>query len=68
MDFVAVAKAALELGVIPTLALFLVVALYFQNRHLTAMIEKKDAQSFEILKALIDDIAEIRAKYPRAGR
>jgi len=53
MDFAAIAKAAMELGVIPTVALFLVVAMHAQNRKLTAMLEKKDQHSNEILTILI---------------
>lgn len=53
MDFSAVAKVAMELGVIPTVALFLVVSMHVQNRKLTAMLEKKDQHSNEILTTLI---------------
>jgi hypothetical protein len=34
MSFTEIIKAALELGVVPTLALFLVFAVYLQNRQL----------------------------------
>jgi len=60
MDFVSVAKIAMELGVIPTLALFLVVAMHFQNRRLTDMVEKREQNNLEILKILINEVAEFK--------
>jgi hypothetical protein len=41
MDFTALGKMAMELGVIPTLALYLIVSLHRQNKRLTDMVEKR---------------------------
>jgi hypothetical protein len=60
MDFLSVAKIAMELGVIPTLALFLVVAMHLQNRRLTDMVEKREQNNLEILKILINEVAEFK--------
>ncbi len=66
MEFMSLVKAALELGVIPTIALALVYSLHLQNRRLTAMIEKKDEHTYQILSKLIGDIAEL-SRQQRAG-
>ncbi len=66
MDFLSVAKVAMELGVIPTLALFLVTAMHYQNRRLTDMVEKREQNNLEILKILINEIAEFK-KHPSGG-
>jgi len=50
-------KAAIELGVIPALALFLVFAMYVQNRRLISMLEKQEQNTMETLKILIQEIA-----------
>jgi len=60
MDFLSVAKIAMELGVIPTVALFLIVAMHIQNRRLTDMVEKREENNLEILKILITEIAEFK--------
>lgn len=60
MDFVSIGKVAIELGVIPAVALFLVVAMHAQNKKLTAMLERKDEHTFEILTMLVADLAELR--------
>jgi hypothetical protein len=59
MEFTALVKAALELGVIPALALFLVVAMHLQNRQLI-----KDRQETEkrLLDTLLDILAEQKAR------
>lgn len=51
VDFGAYAKLAVDLGVIPTLALFLVFAMHLQNRRLTSLLEKKDSQFNAMLTA-----------------
>jgi hypothetical protein len=60
MDVGAVLKAALELGVIPALALFLVISIHRQNRQLTAMIAEREKQNLEMIKALVSEIVQFR--------
>lgn len=57
----------MELGVIPALALFLVVAMHLQNRRLTDMVEKREQNNLEILKILIAEIAEYKHKQAVGG-
>jgi len=68
MDFATVSKIALELGVIPTVALFLVVSMHLQNKKLTSMLEKHEQSTFEILRELVSQIAEYRTQHPKGGR
>lgn len=63
MDFLTVAKVAMELGVIPTLALFLVVSMHRQNKRLTDMVEKREQNNIDMLKILIGEIVDLR-KHP----
>jgi hypothetical protein len=58
MDLGTLVKAAVELGVIPALALFLVFAMYVQNRKLISMLEKQEQSNMEVLKILIQEIAD----------
>jgi hypothetical protein len=51
MEFTAVVKAALELGIIPTLALFLVVSVLRQNKKL---LEDRRETELQLLKTLGD--------------
>jgi hypothetical protein len=67
MEFGALVKAALELGVIPALALFLVVAMYLQNRQL---IKDRHETEKQLLNTLLDVVANQKprtdASEPRA--
>lgn len=54
MVFAEVVKAALELGIIPALALFLVVAMHLQNRQL--MTDRRDME-ISLLRTLREVIA-----------
>lgn len=58
MIYAEVVKAALELGVIPALALFLVVGMFLQNRQLI-----KDRRETEA--ALLKTISQVLADYQR---
>jgi hypothetical protein len=60
MDFAALAKLAMDLGVIPALALFLVMSIQRQNSRLTDMAEKREQNNLEMLKLLIGEIAEYK--------
>ena len=68
MDFATVGKVALELGVIPTVALFLVVSMHLQNKRLTSMLEKHEQSTFEILKELVAQISDYRSQNSGGGR
>jgi len=67
MDFAAVAKLAMDLGVIPALALFLVMSIQRQNSRLTDMVEKREQNNLEMLKLLIGEIAEYKRQRPQGG-
>jgi hypothetical protein len=60
MDLAALGKLAVELGVIPAVALFLVLSMHLQNRRLTKMLENREQHSLEITKLLVGQIAEMR--------
>jgi hypothetical protein len=77
MDFAAFAKLAVDLGVVPAVALFLIFAMHMQNRRLTAllerkdeqlnaMLEKKDQQAFEVIGRLVTEVAEFQKQRIRA--
>lgn len=59
MTFPEVIKAALELGVIPTLALFLVFAMYLQNRQLIKDRKKMEEQLLANLSQVLSDYREL---------
>jgi hypothetical protein len=67
MELAAIAKLAMDFGVIPALALFLVCAMHFQNKRLTDMVEKREANNLEILKILIAEITEYRHQSRTGG-
>jgi hypothetical protein len=67
MDFTALAKVAMDLGVIPALALFLVMSIQRQNNRLTDMVEKREQNNLEMLKLLIGEIAEYKRQNPSGG-
>lgn len=56
MTFAELVKAALELGVIPALALFLVAAMYLQNRQLI-----KDRREME--NRLLNNLTQVLSDY-----
>jgi hypothetical protein len=71
MDFASYAKLAVDLGVVPAVALFLIFAMHLQNRRLTALLEKKDEQmntmlerkdqqAFEVIGRLVTEVAEFQ--------
>ena len=62
MDLSTLIKAAMELGVIPALALFLVVSMHRQNTRLTDMIDKREQNNLEMLKLLINEIADLKKR------
>jgi hypothetical protein len=59
MTFYELAKAALELGVIPALALFLVMAMYLQNRQLTRDRREMEVRLLESLGQVLSDYREL---------
>jgi hypothetical protein len=59
MDIATIGKLAIDLGVIPTVALFLILSMYQQNKRLTAMLEQREKQSLETTKLLIIQITEL---------
>jgi len=58
MTFTELVKAALELGVVPTLALFLVAAMFIQNRQLL-----KDRREMEV--RLLGTLSQVLGDYQR---
>jgi predicted PurR-regulated permease PerM len=68
MEFSALVKGALELGVIPALALFLVFAMHLQVKKLTSMLEKQEQNNMDVLKTLIKEYSEfIKIQFPTKG-
>lgn len=68
MDFATLAKAALELGVIPALALFLVVSMHLQNKQLLKDRRETEAQLLKTLTQVLSDYQEIIAKTTKPAR
>jgi hypothetical protein len=66
MDLTTLAKVAMDLGVIPALALFLVVSIQRQNKRLTDMAEKREENNLEMLRLLIGEISQFK-KQPIGG-
>jgi len=66
MDLTTLDKVAMDLGVIPALALFLVVSIQRQNKRLTDMAEKREENNLEMLRLLIGEISQFR-KQPVGG-
>jgi len=60
MEFATIAKAAMDLGVIPALALFLIVSMHRQNKRLTDMVEKREQNNLEMIKILVSEIVVAR--------
>lgn len=67
MDLVEIGKLAMNLGVIPALALFLVIAIQKQNQRLTDMVEQREKNNLEMLKLLIGELAEYRRQHASSG-
>lgn len=59
MDFASLVKAALELGVIPALALFLVAAMFLQNRQLIKDRRDAEAQLLKTLSQVVSDYQKL---------
>lgn len=51
-------RGAIELGVIPMVALFLVYAMHLQNKRLTAMLEKQEQNNMDVVKLLIQEVTQ----------
>jgi hypothetical protein len=66
MNLATLGKLAIDLGVIPALALFLIVSMHRQNKRLTDMVEKREQNNIEMLKILIGEIADLR-RHPGGG-
>lgn len=67
MDLAGIGKLAMDLGVIPALALFLVLSIQRQNNRLTDMVEKREANNLEMLKMLVGEIAEYKRQHSGGG-
>ena len=62
MEFTQLVKAALELGVIPALALFLVVSMHLQNKQLLRDRREAEAQLLKTLAQVMNDYQQIVAR------
>ena len=58
MDLTTLAKVALDLGVIPAVALFLVLSMHLQNRRLTKMLEQREQASMDLVRMLVMEISK----------
>ncbi len=71
MGFPELVKAALELGVVPALALFLVVAMFLQNKQLMNDRRAMEKQLLETLQKVVSDyqkVVEGTQQQPRAKK
>jgi hypothetical protein len=67
MDFGTIAKYAMDLGVIPAVALFLIVSLHRQNKQLIDMAARREEISKEMLTTMIGGIAELMKRQSGGG-
>lgn len=69
MTFTAIVKAALELGVVPTIALLLVFAMYRQNKLLAAERREMETRLVGIIGQVLADYQKLLGKQypPRRG-
>jgi hypothetical protein len=67
MDLVSLAKVAMDLGVIPAFALFLIVSMHRQNKRLTDMVDRREQNNIEMLKLLVGEIAKYRERHSGGG-
>ena len=58
MDFATLSKAAIDLGIVPALALFLVLAMHRQNRQLTQMLADREKHNNEMIKQLVVEVIQ----------
>jgi hypothetical protein len=56
MEFETLIKGALELGLIPAIALFLVFSFHRQNVRLTKMLEDREKASMDLVKTFSEHI------------
>lgn len=69
MTFAEIVKAALDLGVVPTLALLLVYAMYRQNKQLAADRREVEAKLLGTITQVLQDYQRLLAlQFPAAGR
>jgi hypothetical protein len=59
MGFPELVKAALELGVVPALALFLVLAMFLQNKQLMNDRRAMEKQLLETLQKVVSDYQKV---------
>jgi hypothetical protein len=59
MDFTSVVEAAIKLGVIPALLLFLVVSMHLQNRQLLRDRREMEHQLLQTLSTTVKDYQEL---------
>lgn len=68
MDLATIVKAALELGVVPALALFLVVGMYLQNKQLLNDRREAETQLLKALAQVISDYQKLIARIDRGSK
>ena len=68
MEFTQLVKAALELGVIPALALFLVGAMFIQNRQLIRDRRATEEQLLKVLSQVLADYQKLLASINKSNR
>jgi hypothetical protein len=62
MGFSQLVKAAIDLGVIPALALFLVAAMFVQNRQLIKDRREVEARLLDTITQILSDYKELLAR------
>lgn len=62
MDFMTIVKGALELGIVPTIALFMVFSFHRQNIKLTQMLQEREKASLDLIKTFSEHIMLISEK------
>lgn len=65
MDLTSLVNAALNLGVIPALALFLVLAMHRQNKQLTDMIAEREKANNEMIRSLVTEMIQFSKAFQK---
>ena len=68
MDFPTLVKAALELGVVPALALFLVVGMYLQNKQLHKERREVETKLLQTLSQVLTDYQKLIGRTNRGPK
>jgi len=68
MSFMTIVEAAMQLGVVPVLILFLVYQLHLQNRRLTDVIARQEEDNRRLLTIIVEGLIAGKSGEPGGGQ